>query len=70
VQRLEVQHGAAGDDRHAAARSRIAAIARRASRTKRAAEYALGRIDDVDQVMAHARALGADGFAVPTSMPR
>jgi hypothetical protein len=39
-------------------RASISAIRRSASATKRAAEYGRGRIEDVDQVVGDARALG------------
>ena len=46
-------------------------IRRKASRRNRPAEYASGRIADVDQVMRHGRARSrGDGLAVPMSMPR
>ena len=56
-QRLEVQHRAADQQRHAAAlanrRDRRARVGDEARR-----RIALGRVDDVDQVVRHGRALG------------
>ena len=58
---LEIQHRPAHQQRQAAAGVDLR-ISRRASATKRAAEYALGRLDHVDQVVRHRGAFGGAGF--------
>ena len=55
-QRLEIKHRAAAENRHPAARANVRHACPRIAR-KRRRRIALGRVDDVDQVMRNARAV-------------
>jgi hypothetical protein len=68
-QRLEIQHGAAHQQRQRAARADLADEPRGIGHEGGGA-VALARIEDVDQVVRHRACSAAVGLAVPMSMPR